>query len=71
MKLAYLPQPGVVRLRLTAFGENRQNTANVIDKQVSLLKELIPGYIFGYDKDTLETVAGRLLKEKDLSVSTA
>jgi nicotinamide-nucleotide amidase len=71
MKLAYLPQPGQVRLRLTAYGDNTDKTLQEVERQVETLKKLIPDHIFGYDNDTLEEVAGKLLKEKHLTVSTA
>ncbi len=71
MKLAYLPQPGIVRLRLTAYGESKEKTLQEIDRQVKTLQQLIPGLIFGYGNDTMEQVVGRLLKEKHATLSTA
>ena len=71
MKLAYLPQPGLVRLRLTAYGESKEKILNEIDNQVSTLQQIIPGLIFGYGNDTMEQVVGRLLKEKHVTLSTA
>jgi nicotinamide-nucleotide amidase len=71
MKLAYLPQPGIVRLRLTAYGESKEKTLQEVEQQVSSLRKLIPDLIFGYGNDTLEEVTGRLLKEKNLTLSTA
>jgi nicotinamide-nucleotide amidase len=71
MKLAYLPQPGMVRLRLTAFNHTKEEGLQEIDRQLEELKALIPGYIFGYDNDTLESLTGRLLKEKNMTVCTA
>jgi nicotinamide-nucleotide amidase len=71
MKLAYLPQPGLVRLRLTAFGDNKEKTVQAIESQVDELKKLIPHLIYGYGIDTLEEIAGRLLKEKKYTLSTA
>jgi nicotinamide-nucleotide amidase len=71
MKLAYLPQPGVVRLRLTAYGETKEKTMEEVERQAETLKKLIPDLIFGYEKDTMEEVVGRLLKSKHLTLSTA
>jgi nicotinamide-nucleotide amidase len=71
MKLAYLPQPGIVRLRLTAYGQNKEKLRQEIDKLIYTLKNLIPDYFFGYDADTLEEVVGRLLKDKKLTLGTA
>jgi len=71
MKLAYLPQPGLVRLRLTAFGETKENTMHEIESQVETLQKLIPDLIYGYGNDTMEEIVGRLLKEKHCTLSTA
>ena len=71
MKLAYLPQPGLVRLRITAYGESRERTAAEVEAQAESLQKLIPGLIYGYGKDTMEEIVGRLLKEKHLTLSTA
>ncbi|MFZ4520138.1 MAG: competence/damage-inducible protein A [Bacteroidales bacterium] len=71
IKLAYLPQPGIVRLRLT--GESPDETAlhHQVDSEADKLKELIPGYIFGYDDESLEMVVGRLLTEQKATLATA
>lgn len=71
VKLAYLPQPGIVRLRLTAFADTREKAMEEIDRQIEKLRGLIPDLIFGFGNDTLEEVAGRMLKEKKLTVCTA
>ncbi len=71
VKLAYLPQPGMVRLRLTASGKNETLARAIIDKEISKLKKIIPNEIFGYNDDTLEIVIGKLLKQKKLTLSTA
>jgi nicotinamide-nucleotide amidase len=71
MKLAYLPQLGIVRLRLTAYGENKEISLRNIEKQVETLQQLIPDLIFGYGNDTMEEIIGRLLKEKHCTLCTA
>jgi len=69
LKLAYLPAAGMVRLRLTGKGvEHMEQDMNLrIDK----LKELIAPYIFGYDDDTIQSVVGKLLTEKQKTLSVA
>lgn len=71
MKLAYLPQPGIVRLRLTAYGEKKEEMIREVESQVDILKNIIPDQIFGFGTDTLEEVAGKMLKEKKMTLSTA
>lgn len=71
LHLAYLPQPGIVRLRLSAKGEDQKALTNEIEQQVKKLHALIPDSIFGYDEVSLEQVVGELLVNSGKSVSTA
>jgi nicotinamide-nucleotide amidase len=71
MKLAYLPQPGIVRLRLSAFGEKKETLEADIEEQIVRLNSLVPEYIYGYDEDTLEAIVGNFLKERKQTLVTA
>lgn len=72
IKLAYLPSPGRVRLRLSARGTNEGVLKNAIDNEVIKLKVLIGDVIVGYDDDEpIEVVLGQLLKTNNLTISTA
>lgn len=71
IKLAYLPSYGVIKLRLTATGRNGDMLAASIEEQVKKLHGIIHDLIFSDNEETLEMVAGRLLKASDKSVSTA
>lgn len=71
LKLAYLPSPGRVRLRLSATGDNLELLLNEVGTQIEHLKELIPHLIYGYDEDTLEEEVGKLLIKKKATLSTA
>lgn len=72
IKLAYLPSPGKVRLRLTARGTNEELLKNEIKQQVEKLDVLIHDIIVGYNEDEpIEVVLGRILTEKKLTISTA
>jgi nicotinamide-nucleotide amidase len=72
IKLAYLPSPGRVRLRLTARGENEQILKESIEIEVAKLQKLIPNDIVGFDDDEpIERVVGMLLHEKKFTLSTA
>ena len=71
IKLAYLPQPGIVRLRLSGRGKDSEKLKNEIQEQVEKLKPLISEIIFGYDDDSLEEVIGKLLLKNKKTVSTA
>ncbi|OIP05152.1 MAG: damage-inducible protein CinA [Bacteroidetes bacterium CG2_30_32_10] len=71
IKLAYLPSPGIVRLRLTAKGIDEMKIKNEIKRQTEVLKLLIPDYIYGYDHDKLEAIIGNLLKNNKQTLATA
>ena len=70
IKLAFLPSLNSVRLRLSSYSGGRAEQ-KVVEDKVAELKELIPEFVFGYDKQTLEEVVGRDLKKKKQTVSTA
>jgi nicotinamide-nucleotide amidase len=71
IKLAYLPSPSMVRLRLSAYGTNRAAMETEVEKQVNLLLELIPEYVFGYDNDNLATAVGHLLMQLNRTMAVA
>lgn len=71
-KLAYLPSPGRVRLRLTARGADKEKLVNEIDKQVDLLTTIINDIIVGFEEDeTIEVVIGNILKKQNATIATA
>jgi len=72
IKLAYLPSPGKVRLRLTARGSNKEKLQLEMAKQVEQLDLLLHDIIVGYNEDeAIEVVVGRLLTEKGLTIASA
>jgi nicotinamide-nucleotide amidase len=71
VKLAYLPQPGIVRLRLTATGPERDKLEEQLKSQSEKLVHLIPKLIFGFGEESLEENLGKLLKKHGKTLSTA
>ena len=71
IKLAYLPQPGIVRLRLSGRGKDGEKLTAEIMEQVEKLKQIVPEIIYGYDDVLLEEVVGQLLVKNNKTVSTA
>jgi nicotinamide-nucleotide amidase len=71
MKLAYLPEAGMVRLRITAFGKNENLLRNEVEEQAAKLDSLIGENIYGYESDKLEALVGKLLREKRKTICTA
>ncbi|WP_281337222.1 competence/damage-inducible protein A [Flavobacterium eburneipallidum] len=72
IKLAYLPAPGSVRLRLSARGIDKELLEKSIQENVLSLTKIINDIIVGFDEDeTLETVVGRLLAQQNKTIATA
>lgn len=71
MKLAYLPGPQGVRLRLSVRGLETARMESEVEHRVSLLQQLIPNNIYGFDEDSLAGSIGAMLIEKGWTVSTA
>ena len=71
IKLAYLPQPGIVRLRLSVSGDDKEQLTKIVEQQSNKLFDYVPKAIFGFDDISLEEVLGISLKEKGKTVSTA
>jgi nicotinamide-nucleotide amidase len=71
IKLAYLPSAGVIKLRLTGSGNNRDDLSKAVEKQVSNLYKTIPHLIYGENEESLEMVVGRLLVQKGQTLCTA
>ncbi len=64
IKLAYLPSFGGVKLRLTATGDDNTLLDRELAEQVDKVMPLVEKSVYGFDGDELETVIGKLLKDK-------
>jgi nicotinamide-nucleotide amidase len=72
IKLAYLPSPGRVRLRLSARGTNKEELENAIEANVQSLDAIIHDIIVGFEDDeTIEVVVGKILARQKKTISTA
>ena len=85
IKLAYLPEAGKVRLRLSAYASKiTDNRLQITDKyllknlleqevaeQIVKLEEIIGENIYGYDDETISSAIGKLLKQKGAMLATA
>jgi len=70
IKLAYLPNYGMVRLRLTAQGE-KEATEKKLDETFAILKNEVKD-VLAVDEDiSFEILLGKLLKQKNKTVATA
>lgn len=70
-KLAYLPQPGIVRLRLGGYGTEPAQVEKELEKLSVELKDLLELYVYGHDNQMLEEVVGNLLRQNELTIATA
>ncbi len=71
IKLAYLPSPGRVRLRLMATGQDKEKVKNRIETQMQALKELVADSVIGFEEDNPieELIAQKLIsKNQTLSI---
>jgi nicotinamide-nucleotide amidase len=71
IKLAYLPNYGMVRLRLTATGTDKAEIDKEIDEQFSTLQQLVKEYMVTNEDEPMEKVLGKLLMKKGKTVCTA
>lgn len=66
--LAYLPSPGMVKLRLSSYqGEVRKEEINAY---FTVLEDRFPQYIYGSESDTLPSVLGKLLIANNNTIGT-
>lgn len=72
IRLAYLPNLGRVRLRLTAKGEDEELLRSSIEAQVETLHELIGDIIVGYEEeDSIEVQIQGMLTNLGATLATA
>ena len=71
IKLAYLPNYGMVRLRLSATGFDKEKNENEIDKLFETLKNLTKDYLVTDIDEPIQNVVGKLLELKEKTLCTA
>ncbi len=71
IKLAYLPNYGMVRLRLTATGHNATETETAISRLFEKLKALVAEYLVTDKDEPMENVVGKLLLATGKTMCTA
>ena len=67
IKLAYLPSPGMVRLRITAKGE----AVKRLDETYESLKNVLGEMRFTEGEDSLEKQIGTVFRKKNVTLATA
>ena len=72
MKLAYLPSPNIVRLRLSAYDrEDGQAAREAINAEFDKLHNIIPGHIVGFEGATMQSLVHEIMRERGLTLATA
>lgn len=64
LHLAYLPAPGVVRLRLSAYEVEGESVSHEIDRQFAALQRIIPRYVLGFERATMQEIVHNLLTQR-------
>lgn len=71
IKLAYLPNFGFVRLRMTGWSNHKNELEEELEKQLASLKPLIKEW-YVIDEDlTMQQVVGKMLKSRKQTTATA
>jgi nicotinamide-nucleotide amidase len=71
IKLAYLPGGGMIRLRLSASGDDLQTLAAQTGKEIETLRLILGNHILSEADEQIEEIVARLLTEKRQTVATA
>lgn len=68
LHLAYLPKDGIIRLRLSSYGELSEAE---IEKWFEELKRLTKQYLIAETDEPLEVIVGQMLKSRGRTIATA
>jgi len=71
IKLAYLPRPGIVRLRLSGIGDNKEEINSTLQVEIDKLLKIIDKHVFSLSEEFPWEVINRLCSEAKVSICTA
>jgi len=71
IKLAYLPNYGMVKLRLTSRGDKKEEVEKEMIPYFEKLQELVKDFLITNEDEGLEIVIGKILKAKSKTMGTA
>ncbi|WP_106827728.1 competence/damage-inducible protein A [Parabacteroides pacaensis] len=69
--LAYLPTPGLIRLRLSAYYSNESAVESAMLEQSLKLRDLLKGNILAEEDKPIQEIIGEVLRSKKLTLGTA
>ncbi|MDZ4698959.1 MAG: competence/damage-inducible protein A [Rhodothermales bacterium] len=70
-RLAYLPDMGSVRLRISSFAKTPEAANRQVESFAARVQERLGAFVVGIDQDVLEQAVGKLLMARGLTVATA
>jgi nicotinamide-nucleotide amidase len=71
IKLAYLPSPGLVKLRLSGKGEDKKILEIEIEALFDRIEERIPESVYARKEVMIEEIVGDKLRDKGYTIATA
>lgn len=63
--------PGEVKLRIATKAHSEQEAARKLDQMEAALRERLGSHIYGVDDETMEVAAGKLLRERSVTLACA
>lgn len=71
IRLAYLPSPSQLRLRLSAYNVDRERAEQEIDKQFERLLPLLGDFFVGWEDETVQSAVAKILIKRGETLSAA
>ncbi len=71
LKLAYLPNPNGVRLRLSSYTLGKEEAEHAVEEAFRELGKIIPDNIIGYEGASVESAVADMLRERSYTLSVA
>ena len=71
IKLAYLPGGGMIRLRLSAAGDNIQEIETLTGTEIEKIRLIMGSHIISENDEGIEEIVARMLTERKQTVATA
>ena len=71
IKVAFLPSPGIVRIRLSARSDEQTESDDLFTPQINKLRKYLGNNIVSYDDSPIQEVIGKILRNNNKSLATA
>ncbi len=71
LKLAYLPSPGLVKLRLSGHAASQELSKKMVHESLEEARAILGDLIFGEDANSIEEIVGQSLKARQATLAVA